>query len=757
MRLRLPSELMQLVFRDIEQTISEGALSEVEQAVLDEIAKKSQWLTLVAGRGALAIPIPRVSPVHLQPSFTASGAFDVPHCYAELPELPTTLEQCKFHAETQNGQVVADTVAKAVAVTVSADNSPSNYTAVGGKKGHVTEIMSEERIEKELKKDAEDFEAVGMVKKHDKNDYKKKKEAKADGRNEESSAETNALLSPQAHNGLPPAKKQELTDQMTQIFQQLDGDNSGCLAREELRAALEAVGLSSARTMKLLRIADADGSGEINLEEWIKAVESGANKEMRQSLAKLLEKQKSDGGIFAEDKDSPKPKYDACMLHPRGAFRITWDVTTALFLLYVAMVSPFTIAFGKSFSESDQHTVEIIETVLDCGFMIDVLLNFRTGIYAYDGSLVMTWRTVGWHYLHTWFPIDFLSSVPFDRVLSIDTQFMKLAKMGKIGRVFHLFVPRSSESFSKLVDIYQDYTSSFSQRCIRRCGILVSTILLGHWLACAMKMSGDGYLSDYQDVQHDVGKEYLAALYWSMTTLTTVGYGDITPGSDSERLCAMLAMVVGGGFYGYVIGTISVVVATRDLNEAAYYDRMDLVSAWIDYHHFPRELRLVIRRYFREYLSAKSAVSESEIYDDLSPALREDVCKYLIKDEVIHNPLFDGLPISTIVRIQRILHCVVWDGGHNITTAGESGSAMYMIISGAVQKEHGAETITLAHGDSFGEELLFGLTEKYEYTTTPIGSVVVHMYMIVEEEFQDCFRMMPDVLLHMKQNFLSMN
>ena len=32
MRLRLPSDIMQLVFRDIEQTISEGALSEVEQA-----------------------------------------------------------------------------------------------------------------------------------------------------------------------------------------------------------------------------------------------------------------------------------------------------------------------------------------------------------------------------------------------------------------------------------------------------------------------------------------------------------------------------------------------------------------------------------------------------------------------------------------------------------------------------------------------------------------------------------------------------
>ena len=45
-----------------------------------------------------------------------------------------------------------------------------------------------------------------------------------------------------------------------------------------------------------------------------------------------------------------------------------------------------------------------------------------------------------------------------------------------------------------------------------------------------------------------------AYLYWSMTTLTTVGYGDLIPGSDRERAYTCVAMVVGGGFYGYIIG-----------------------------------------------------------------------------------------------------------------------------------------------------------------------------------------------------------
>ena len=38
-----------------------------------------------------------------------------------------------------------------------------------------------------------------------------------------------------------------------------------------------------------------------------------------------------------------------------------------------------------------------------------------------------------------------------------------------------------------------------------------------------------------------------------MTTLSTVGYGDITPTSDIERGYSMGAMVVGGAFYGYIV------------------------------------------------------------------------------------------------------------------------------------------------------------------------------------------------------------
>lgn len=51
--------------------------------------------------------------------------------------------------------------------------------------------------------------------------------------------------------------------------------------------------------------------------------------------------------------------------------------------------------------------------------------------------------------------------------------------------------------------------------------------------------------------------DYVTSLYWSTTTMTTVGYGDITPYNDIDKLLAITAMIVGILLYGYILGAIA--------------------------------------------------------------------------------------------------------------------------------------------------------------------------------------------------------
>ena len=45
---------------------------------------------------------------------------------------------------------------------------------------------------------------------------------------------------------------------------------------------------------------------------------------------------------------------------------------------------------------------------------------------------------------------------------------------------------------------------------------------------------------------------YIASLYYAAMTMTTVGYGDITPSSSFERVVCIGCMLVGGYTFGMV-------------------------------------------------------------------------------------------------------------------------------------------------------------------------------------------------------------
>merc|ERR1711953_767084 len=96
----------------------------------------------------------------------------------------------------------------------------------------------------------------------------------------------------------------------------------------------------------------------------------------------------------------------------------------------------------------------------------------------------------------------------------------------------------------------------------------------------------------------------------AMTTMTTVGYGDITPTNDAERGFAMFAMIIGASFYGYAVGAISSIVATREFSANAYHLRMDTVFAWLEHHNrkLPQEVHKKVVRYFKLFLAKKAAI-----------------------------------------------------------------------------------------------------------------------------------------------------
>ena len=59
----------------------------------------------------------------------------------------------------------------------------------------------------------------------------------------------------------------------------------------------------------------------------------------------------------------------------------------------------------------------------------------------------------------------------------------------------------------------------------------------------------------------------LDALWWGITTMTTVGYGDVTPVTPEGRLAAVVLMVLGIGLYSAITATITSFLLAPDREE----------------------------------------------------------------------------------------------------------------------------------------------------------------------------------------------
>ncbi len=77
-------------------------------------------------------------------------------------------------------------------------------------------------------------------------------------------------------------------------------------------------------------------------------------------------------------------------------------------------------------------------------------------------------------------------------------------------------------------------------------------------------------------------KTFADALWWSLVTTTTVGYGDISPQSTGGRILAGILMIVGIGFLGMVTGSIATYFVDQ-LSKGQEGNQATVVNEQIEY------------------------------------------------------------------------------------------------------------------------------------------------------------------------------
>ena len=285
---------------------------------------------------------------------------------------------------------------------------------------------------------------------------------------------------------------------------------------------------------------------------------------------------------------------------PDSKFKVFWNIVIIMLLMYTAIFVPYKIAF----IENDPQPLVIFEWLVDLIFGIDIIVNFISATEdANSNTLIYSHKTLAANYIKSWFFLDVLACFPFQLFGDIVTQsfpamkstfgnkeLLRLARLPRLYRLVRLLrmfkmvrLLRNNETLSTFFDLLSVHPAVLRLLKLVFVYFLYPVHIMGCiWFYVASFNNDPGCWASGQNLfEEGPDIQYLVSFYWSMQTITTVGFGDISISLLEEYILAIVWMVFGVSIYTICIGNVATIIATVDTKAAILSKKINTLQQYV--------------------------------------------------------------------------------------------------------------------------------------------------------------------------------
>ncbi|XP_053768054.1 voltage-gated delayed rectifier potassium channel KCNH4 [Desmodus rotundus] len=411
---------------------------------------------------------------------------------------------------------------------------------------------------------------------------------------------------------------------------------------------------------------------------------------------------KTNNNVFEPKPSVPEYKVASvegsrCLLLHYSVPKAVWDGLILLATFYVAVTVPYNVCFSGDDDTpiTSRHTL-VSDITVEMLFILDIILNFRTTYVSQSGQVVSAPRSIGLHYLATWFFVDLIAALPFDLLYVFNITVTSLVQLLKTVRLLRLL---------RLLQKLERYS---------QCSAVVLTLLmsvfalLAHWMACVWYVIGrremeakDPLLWDIGWL-HELGKRlempyvngstggpsrrsaYIAALYFTLSSLTSVGFGNVCANTDAEKIFSICTMLIGALMHAVVFGNVTAIIQRMYSRRSLYHSRMKDLKDFIRVHRLPRPLKQRMLEYFQTTWAVNGGIDANELLRDFPDELRADIAMHLNR-EILQLPLFGAASRGCLRALSLHIKTSFCAPGEYLLRRGDALQAHYYVCSGSLE------------------------------------------------------------------------
>ena len=393
------------------------------------------------------------------------------------------------------------------------------------------------------------------------------------------------------------------------------------------------------------------------------------------------------------------------MLPPESKFKKYWNKIITFLVMYTCFSVPLLLGFHLSYEPGQMA----FDYLVDCFFITDILLTFRTTFFDADNELVLDKKLIRKMYMRQWFWVDVVATLPLELIgLAVDGRLLLDFRLLRMLRLFKLF---------KQIDVHNNV--------LRVSQMLVFFMFVAHWVGSGWwalgvapyNVSPDGNPtgttwvvranvcpSERNETDDDGGaycermpdgspvefwQKYMSSLYWSLTTLIKTPW--VHPDTVGEKAVASIIVVFGAILFAAILGNITAMINSFDKSNAQLRDIMSTLHRLIGKYDVPTKLQKRVFMYVQTQWSTTKGLDNQRILAKVPPALRGDILEAIHDDLIKTSPIFVGVSSECVRVILSKLRSEVCLAKETLIAGGQLCNEVYLLVRGVLQVQLDAD------------------------------------------------------------------